>query len=58
MMILPISIIELDNFLGSKINASMRLSIIQFISSNAVLNEGILVWWRREPQGWLGFKIV
>jgi hypothetical protein len=41
MMIPPISIIEKGDFLGSEDNKVMGLSIVQFISSNALLNEAI-----------------
>jgi hypothetical protein len=34
----PISIIEIGKFLGFRSNAAMRLFIVQFISSNALLS--------------------
>lgn len=37
MIMSPISIIEIGKFLGFRSNAVMRLLIVQFISSNALL---------------------
>jgi hypothetical protein len=38
MIMPPISIIEIGKFLGFRSNAAMRLFIVQFISSNALLS--------------------